>query len=64
MKRKFGFLVIFVVVTLIIFGAVRLLGSRAPKEGELRVDATPTVSVFLDNKHIGRTPLREKVTAG
>ncbi|MEK7533011.1 MAG: PEGA domain-containing protein [Patescibacteria group bacterium] len=64
MKRKFGFLVIFVVVTLIIFGAVRLLGSRAPKEGELRVDAAPTVSVFLDNKHIGRTPLREKVTAG
>lgn len=64
MKRKVGFLVIFVVITLIIFGAVRLLGSRAPKEGELRVDATPTVSVFLDNKHIGRTPLREKVTAG
>ncbi len=64
MKRKFGFLLIFVVVTLIIFGAVKLLGSRAPKEGELRVDATPAVSVFLDNKHIGRTPLKEKVTAG
>lgn len=64
MKRKAIFLVIFLVVILIIFGAVRLLGSRAPKEGELRVDATPTVSVFLDNKHIGRTPLREKVTAG
>ncbi len=64
MKRKFGFLLIFVIVILIIFGAVRLLGSRAPKEGELRVDATPTVSVFLDNKHIGRSPLREKVTAG
>jgi len=64
MKRKFGFLLIFVIVTLIIFGAVKLLGSRAPKEGELRVDATPTVSVFLDNKHIGRTPLKEKITAG
>ncbi len=64
MKRKFGFLIIFVIVTLIIFGAVKLLGSRAPKEGELRVDATPTVSVFLDNKHIGRTPLKEKITAG
>ncbi len=64
MKRKAIFLVIFLAVILIIFGAVRLLGSRAPKEGELRVDATPTVSVFLDNKHIGRTPLREKVTAG
>lgn len=64
MKRKFGFLLIFIVVILIIFGVVKLLGARAPKEGELRVDATPTVSVFLDNKHIGRTPLREKVTAG
>lgn len=64
MKRKFGFLLIFVVVFFIIAGTVKLLGSRAPKEGELRVDASPTVSVFLDNKHIGRTPLREKVTAG
>lgn len=64
MKRKISFLLIFLVIILIIVGAVKLLGNRAPKEGELRVDATPTVSVFLDNKHIGRTPLREKVTAG
>lgn len=64
MKRKIGFFFTFVVILLIIGGVVKLLASRSPKEGELRVDASPTVSVFLDNKHIGRTPLREKVTAG
>lgn len=64
MKRKIGFFLTFIIILLIIGGVVKLLASRAPKEGELRVDASPTVSVFLDNKHIGRTPLREKVTAG
>ena len=64
MKRKVGLLLILFVIILIIGGVVKLLSSRSPKEGELRVDASPTVSVFLDNKHIGRTPLREKITAG
>lgn len=64
MKRKIGFLLIFFILFVVVGFAIKLLGSRTPKEGELRVDATPAVSVFLDNKHIGRTPLREKVPAG
>lgn len=64
MRRKLGFLIILVVFILIVAGFLKLLSSRSPKEGELRVEASPTVSIFLDNKHIGRTPLREKVTVG
>lgn len=64
MKRKVVFFLVIIGILLIIGGVIKLLATRAPREGELRVDASPTVSVFLDNKHIGRTPLREKVTAG
>ncbi len=64
MKRKFGVLLIFFFLLLIIGGIIKLLSNRTPKEGELKVDSQPTVSVFLDNKHIGRTPLREKIAAG
>ncbi|MBI5018790.1 PEGA domain-containing protein [Candidatus Gottesmanbacteria bacterium] len=64
MKRKVGFFLIVIVILLIIGGVIKLLVTRSPKEGELRVDASPNVSVFLDNKHLGRTPLREKVPAG
>lgn len=64
MKRKVVFFLVIIGILLIIGGVIKLLATRAPREGELRVDASSTVSVFLDNKHIGRTPLREKVTAG
>ncbi len=64
MKRKAALLLIFLVIFLVIGGVVKVLSTRAPKEGELRVDSSPTVSVFLDNKHMGRTPLREKVASG
>jgi len=64
MKRKFGLLIVLFIIVLVIGGIIKLLSTRAPKEGELRVDSTPTVSVFLDNKHIGRTPIREKIASG
>src|SRR3989344_4018859 len=64
MKRKFGFFLILIIILLVIGGVIKLVATRSPKEGELRVEASPTVSVFLDNKLLGRTPLREKVTAG
>lgn len=64
MKRKLGFFIILIIILLVIGGVIKLIASRTPKEGELRVESTPVVSVFLDNKLLGRTPLREKVTAG
>jgi hypothetical protein len=64
MKRKIGFLIILLVIILVVAGFLKIMSSRTPKEGELRVEASPAVSVFLDNKHIGRTPLREKIQAG
>lgn len=67
MKQKVFFLVILLVVIALIIGAFRMIFGRAPKQGDLRVDSTPVASVFLDNKHIGRTPIGEssyKVDAG
>jgi len=64
MKRKLFFLLGIFLLLIVIGGVVKLMGSRTPKEGELRVESTPIVSVFLDNKHLGRSPFKEKVTAG
>lgn len=64
MKRKVIFFVILLLILLVIGGTIKFITGRTPKEGELRVESTPSVSVFLDNKHIGRTPYREKVQAG
>lgn len=64
MKRKVVFFGVLLLILLAIGGTIKLITSQSPKEGELRVESTPTVSVFLDNKHIGRSPYREKVAAG
>ncbi len=64
MKRKLLFLLGIFILIIVIGGFIKLLGARSPKEGELRVESTPQVSIFLDNKHLGRSPLKEKVQAG
>ncbi len=67
MKQKVFFLIILLVVIALIIGIVRMFVGKSPKQGDLRVDSTPVASVFLDNKHIGRTPLGAtsyKVDAG
>ena len=67
MKQKAFFLIILLVVIALIIGIVRMSVGRSPKQGDLRVDSVPVASVFLDNKHIGRTPLGAtsyKVDAG
>ncbi len=64
MKRKVGFLVSILVVIGLVIGGVKLLGGGGGKEGVLKVQSTPTASVFLDNKHMGRTPVETKVVAG
>lgn len=64
MKRKIFFLLALVAVTIVIVFLVKALGGRSPKQGELQIDSQPTASVFLDNKLLGRTPFKDKVTAG
>ena len=64
MKRKIFFVVILVGLVALIFGVVRLLSNRGPKQGELRVDSEPVATIFLDNKNIGRTPFKDKVDVG
>lgn len=64
MRRKIGFLVGLVGLVLLVVLLVRTLGNRTPKQGELRVDSTPAVAIYLDDKQIGRTPFKEKVNTG
>lgn len=57
MKRKVIFLIGLVILIIAIILVVTNLANRGPKFGELRVNSDPTASVFLDDKHVGRTPI-------
>ncbi|MBI5449317.1 PEGA domain-containing protein [Candidatus Gottesmanbacteria bacterium] len=64
MKRNLVFLVVLVALLGLVIGFVKIWNRRSAKFGELRVESVPPASVFLDNKHMGRTPFRDKVQAG
>ncbi len=64
MKRKLAFLLALFGILAVIIGVVKLIGSRSPRQGELQVDSVPTASIFLNSKHLGRTPFREKTAVG
>lgn len=64
MRRKIAFLLVLVGLVGIIFGVIKLFGNRSPKQGVLKINSTPAASVFLDNKHLGRTPFEDKVAVG
>jgi len=67
MKQKVGFLIGTVLLFVTIGIVITVVRSRAPKQGELKVESQPSASVFLDEKHIGRTPIGKtsyKVNAG
>jgi len=67
MRQKVGFLVGTVLLLVIVGIIVTVVRSRAPKQGELKVESLPSASVFLDEKHIGRTPIGKtsyKINAG
>lgn len=64
MRRKIVFLLIVLLLIAGVIGLIRLLAGRSGAGGELRVDSQPTVSIFLDNKHIGRSPYKDKVASG
>lgn len=64
MKRKILFLVSLVGLVAVVIVVVKALTNRGPKQGELRVDSSPAVAIFLDNKNIGRSPYTDKVQSG
>lgn len=64
MNRKFFFLLGVIGLIIIVFVLIHFFTNRGPKDGELRVDSDPTATVFLDDKNIGKTPYRDKVTTG
>ncbi len=64
MRRKLFFLLGLVGFVILIIGLVKLVGSRSSRQGVLKVNSTPAASIFLDNKHKGRTPFEDKVDAG
>lgn len=67
MKQKAFFLIGLLILIALVVGAMRMIAGKTPKQGDLRVDSNPAASVFLENKHIGRTPVGAtsyKVEAG
>lgn len=64
MKQKLSFFVGIVGIIALVIGGMKLWSSRSPKQGVLKVNSIPTASIFLDNKHIGRSPFDEKVGVG
>jgi len=67
MKQKIFFLIGTLLFVAIIITVIKMVSNKSSKQGDLRVESNPTSSVFLDNKHIGRTPIGEnsyKVDAG
>lgn len=57
MKRKIGFFTGILAIILLLLGVVKYFGGIKPKEGALTIQSSQPASVFLDNKHIGRTPV-------
>lgn len=57
MKQKILVIIGFLVVIFLTVFIVRMVSGRSGKQGDLRVESNPAASVFLDNKHIGRTPI-------
>lgn len=64
MKQKLGFFAGIIGIIVLVIGGIKLWSNRTPKQGVLKVNSIPTASIFLDNKHIGRSPLDDKVNAG
>ena len=67
MKQKF----ILIIGLILVFGVVIILVKyaigRSPKQGEIKVESQPQASIFLNDKHFGRTPIgktTQKVEAG
>lgn len=64
MKRKIGFFAGLLLLTGLVIGGIKLLGIGESKDAALEVLSTSTASVFLDNKHVGRTPVETSVAPG
>lgn len=64
MRRKVLFLIILILVGLLVIGLIKILQGSAPKLGVFRVESDTPVSVFLNDRLIGISPLEEKIDEG
>jgi hypothetical protein len=64
MKRRIIFLLFLLGIIGSIFGIFKLISIRSPKQGVLKVTSTPEAGIFLENKHIGKTPFEDKINEG
>jgi len=64
MKIKGLYILLVIVLPVIVIVALRIISSRLPKEGEIRIESSQDASVFIDNKSYGKTAFQERMTAG
>lgn len=64
MKRKIGFLLTIGTILLVVTIGLKVFGGKSKKPGVLKINSNPTASIFLSDKHLGRTPYEEKADVG
>lgn len=64
MKRKLGFLFFILAFFALVVGGIKLLGGRAPAQGELKIDSNNPAGIFLGTTHLGQTPYEDKANSG
>lgn len=64
MKRKLIFLFFLIGITGSIIGLIKFFSSKTPKQGVLKVNSQPVAGIYLDDKHIGKTPYEDKFADG
>ncbi len=64
MRRKLVFLVIIVIFIVAGFFLYRLIRGTPARLGVLKVTTSPSTTIFLDNRHLGRVPYEDKVPEG
>lgn len=61
--NKKAILIVLIFLAVLIFGGYKLLSSRSGVSG-LKVLSTPTASIFLNDKLLGKTPYDDKYSSG
>lgn len=64
MKRKIRFLFLLIGLVGLGIAGLKIFENRSPKQGSLKVNSSQTASIFLSNKHLGRTPYEGNIDPG
>ena len=62
--NKKGVFIIFIILLIIVFSAIKFFSSKFSAVSGFRVVSNPVSSVFINDKLVGKTPIEEKYPPG